>query len=235
MAGVLRVPLGRFLLADAIYAIPLVNLLFWLSYLLTDQVLEIFNKINEYRPLVVVAVLSAIAGALIQKYILSRPVSTGEPPHVPNIIAKPAVAVGHAVERVVERMTGRHLEKIPEPPPDGAADQEFGIRIGEGVEVSPVRSAEGSDISASAVASTASPVPNAAACPMIAAEGVVPSALATNDGINTHPAVDGTAAATEPSWNHAIRPPSEPDPLNPAAQELGHDQTAIVPRQQATA
>src|SRR4051812_30970850 len=31
MAGVLRVPLGRFMLADAIYAIPLVNILFWLS------------------------------------------------------------------------------------------------------------------------------------------------------------------------------------------------------------
>ena len=55
MAGVLRVPLGRFLLADAIYAIPLVNVMFWLSYLLTDQMLVIFNKINEYKPLVIVA------------------------------------------------------------------------------------------------------------------------------------------------------------------------------------
>ena len=58
MAGVLRVPLGRFLLADGLYAIPGVNLLFWVSYMLTDQVLEIFNKINEYRPVVVAFVLS---------------------------------------------------------------------------------------------------------------------------------------------------------------------------------
>jgi hypothetical protein len=50
MAGVLRVPLGRFLLADGLYAIPGVNLLFWISYLLTDQVLEIFNRIDAYRP-----------------------------------------------------------------------------------------------------------------------------------------------------------------------------------------
>src|SRR4051812_38693541 len=115
MAGVLKVPLGRFLLADAIYAIPLVNVLFWLAYFLTDQVLVIFNRINEYRPLVVVAVLSGVVGALIQKYVLSRPVSTGEPPHVPSVIAKPAVAVGHAVEKVVEKavetVTGRHHEK----------------------------------------------------------------------------------------------------------------------------
>ena len=133
MAGVLRVPLGRFLLADAIYAIPLVNVLFWLAYFLTDQVLVIFNKINAYKPLVVVAVLSGIAGALIQKYVFSRHVSTGEAPHVPSILSKPAVAVGHAVEKAVEKavetVTGRHHDKPHEVPPTdgGAADQEFGI------------------------------------------------------------------------------------------------------------
>jgi membrane protein DedA with SNARE-associated domain len=108
MAGVLRVPFGRFLFADAIYAIPMVNVLFWISYMLTDQVLVIFNKINEYRPLVVVAILSGVAGALIQKYILGRHVSTGEPPHMPAIISKPAGAVAHAIESAVEKVTGRH-------------------------------------------------------------------------------------------------------------------------------
>ncbi|MBP3955229.1 DedA family protein [Gemmata sp. G18] len=138
MAGVLRVPLGRFLLADAIYAIPLVNIIFWLSYFLTDQVLLIFNKINEYKPLVIVAILSGIAGAMIQKYVFGRHVSTGEPPHVPTIIAKPAVAMGHvvgqAVEMAVDTVTGRHHDKPHEgapAAPDGAADQEFGIRVQE--------------------------------------------------------------------------------------------------------
>lgn len=136
MAGVLRVPLGRFMLADAIYAVPLVNVLFWLSYFLTDQVLYIFKRIEEYKPLVVVAILSGIAGALIQKYIVSRHVSTGEPPHVPDIIAKPAVAAAHAVEKVVEKavdtVTGRHHDKPTDAPPAaGAADAEFGIRVQE--------------------------------------------------------------------------------------------------------
>jgi len=39
IAGMLRVPLGRFLIADGLYAIPGVNILFWLAYLLTDQIL----------------------------------------------------------------------------------------------------------------------------------------------------------------------------------------------------
>lgn len=106
MAGVLRVPLTRFLLADGLYAIPGVNLLFWLAYLLTDQMIQVVNKLEEYRPLVMVSILSAVAGALVQKYVLTRKVSTGEPPHVPPVIAKPAGAVAHAVEVAVEKAVG---------------------------------------------------------------------------------------------------------------------------------
>ncbi len=113
MAGVLRVPFTRFLIADGIYAIPGVNLLFWLAYMLTDQVLVIFKVINAYRPLVVVSVLSAIAGALVQKYVLNRRVSTGSPPEVPKLISKPAEVVAHAVGAAVEKVTHRHhLEKM---------------------------------------------------------------------------------------------------------------------------
>lgn len=132
MAGVLRVPLARFLLADGLYAIPGVNLLFWLSYALTDQVMEVFKQVEKYRPLVMVAILSAVAGALLQKYVFGRKVSTGEPPHVPPVIAVPAGAVVHAVEMAVEKVTHRgeraekaekekaekaEKEKAQEPPP----------------------------------------------------------------------------------------------------------------------
>lgn len=118
MAGVLRVPLKRFLIADAVYAIPLVNLLFWLAYMLTDQVLEVFKQIQkvqeQYRSLVYVAVLSGIAGALIYKYLLSRQVSTGDPPHVPQIISKPAGVLGQVFESAVDKVTGRHHGEHPE-------------------------------------------------------------------------------------------------------------------------
>jgi membrane protein DedA with SNARE-associated domain len=136
-AGVLKVPVARFMLADAIYAIPLVSIMFWSAYILTDQVLEIFNQLNAYRPLVISHLMAGIVGALVYKYVFSRPVSTGEAPHVPNIIAKPAVAAAHAVEKVMERavetVTGRHHEKPhgEQSQHDGAAEQEFGIRTQE--------------------------------------------------------------------------------------------------------
>jgi membrane protein DedA with SNARE-associated domain len=127
IAGALRVPLGRFLLADGLYAIPGVNLLFWLAYLLTDQVVEIVKKLEQYRPLVVVLVLSGVVGALIQKYAFNRKVSTGDPPHVPQIISRPAEAVVHVVEKAAEAVVHAahvgHRHDTPEdPPPDPASD-----------------------------------------------------------------------------------------------------------------
>jgi membrane protein DedA with SNARE-associated domain len=113
MAGVLRVPFGRFLLADGLYAIPGVNLLFWLAYFLTDQVLVVFNKVNEYRPLVAVGVLSAVVGILIYKFVVARPVAVGDPVHVPELVKKPAEAVAHMVDHVVESVTHRHHADKP--------------------------------------------------------------------------------------------------------------------------
>jgi membrane protein DedA with SNARE-associated domain len=125
MAGVLRVPFGRFMLADAIYAVPMVNVLFWLSYMLTDQVLAIFNQINAYRPLVISHLLAGVVGALLYKYVFARHVSTGDPPHVPKIISKPAGAIGHAVESAVEKVTGRHQLADGEQPESGNGEAEM--------------------------------------------------------------------------------------------------------------
>jgi membrane protein DedA with SNARE-associated domain len=132
VAGMLRVPLGRFVLADAVYAVPLVSLLFWLAYFLSDQVLDIYNKVLAYRPIIISHLLAAVIGALLYKYAFARNVLTGEAPHVPDILSGPAVAAAHAVEKVMDSVTGRHHEKAHEgPPPDGAAEQEFGIRTQE--------------------------------------------------------------------------------------------------------
>lgn len=138
MAGIMRVPLTQFVIADAIYAIPLVNALFWTSYLLTDQMLEMFNKVKEYETLLAVAVLSMIAGIFIYKYVVGKRVSTGETEKVPTVISKPVDVieqavekavekVEHAVEKAVETVTGHHREEKEKEPGDrepGAAEKE---------------------------------------------------------------------------------------------------------------
>ncbi|CAN5486233.1 hypothetical protein BH11PLA2_BH11PLA2_34260 [soil metagenome] len=131
MAGVLRVPLARFLLADGLYAVPGVSTLFFLAYFLTDQVLEVFSKIDQYRPLVVVAVLSAIAGVFLYRFISSRKVATGTHSEVPMLnrpmemvtevatqaVEKTAAAAAHTVEKAIDVVTHRSHDKPPEPPP----------------------------------------------------------------------------------------------------------------------
>lgn len=122
MAGVVRFPFRKFMMADAIYAIPGVNLLFWTSYLLTDQVLVLFYKLNEYKTLVASHLLAALAGALVTRYLINRRVSTGEPPQVPNIISKPAEAIGHAAayaaHKVANVARGLHDSTSPDAKPE---------------------------------------------------------------------------------------------------------------------
>ncbi|MEZ6139733.1 MAG: DedA family protein [Zavarzinella sp.] len=105
-AGMIRMPFYRFLLADGIYAIPGVNLLFWLGYWFTNQFLEILHKIENYRPIVIACVLSALAGVLLY-HVLKRKVTTGDPEEIPVI-----------GRRVAEISHHRHLEHLHEEHPE---------------------------------------------------------------------------------------------------------------------
>jgi membrane protein DedA with SNARE-associated domain len=104
-------PFRRFLFADALYAIPGVNLLFWLSYWFTDQFIRAFNKVEGNRPIVMAVILAAIAGSYLFSF-LKRRVATGDPMDIP-IVGKQVAELGH------------HLHRNPdEPPPGDLGDNE---------------------------------------------------------------------------------------------------------------
>jgi membrane protein DedA with SNARE-associated domain len=92
-AGIVKLPFRKFLLADAIYAIPGVNLIFWLAYWLTDTFMELLYKVESYRDLAIIAILSFIAG-FITAYFVRRPVSTGSPEELP-VLGKQVVTIGN--------------------------------------------------------------------------------------------------------------------------------------------
>jgi len=106
-AGIVKLPFRKFILADAIYAIPGVNLVFWLAYWLTDTFMELLHKVQSYRELAVIAILSFIAGFITATFV-RRPVSTGSPEDLP-VLGKPVVSIANP--------------PVPEPapgqPPDG--------------------------------------------------------------------------------------------------------------------
>ena len=127
MAGVMRLPFRRFLLADGIYAIPGVNLLFWLAYWFTDQfqkaVEKVEGKVEGNRPIVVVSVvLAAISGVLAYQYLFKRKVTTGDPKDLP-VIGKQVATLTHqlhagSLKREEEALSSPAGDSDPAPPAD---------------------------------------------------------------------------------------------------------------------
>ncbi|HKA06100.1 MAG TPA: VTT domain-containing protein [Gemmataceae bacterium] len=92
-AGIVRLPFRKFLLADVIYAIPGVNLIFWLAYWLTDSFINLLNRLAPIRELVLVSILSFIAGFIAATFV-RRPVATGSPEDLP-VLGKPVVSIAN--------------------------------------------------------------------------------------------------------------------------------------------
>jgi membrane protein DedA with SNARE-associated domain len=98
MAGVVRLPLTRFLLADGLYAIPGVTLLFTLAYWFTDTMLDYVNRfesqVGSVKPYLIVGGIAALGCWLLYEY-LKRRVVTGDPKEVP-LIGEKVIKPPHA-------------------------------------------------------------------------------------------------------------------------------------------
>jgi membrane protein DedA with SNARE-associated domain len=97
-AGTMRLPLKRFLLADGIYAIPGVSLLFFLAFWFTnsfrDLVMRAEEKVVQWRPILVLAAVVAVTVYFII-HVYRKPVSTGDPKELPLIGNQVAARIDH--------------------------------------------------------------------------------------------------------------------------------------------
>jgi membrane protein DedA with SNARE-associated domain len=86
-AGITHVPLAKFLLADALYAIPGVTILFFLGWAFTDRLnYGLINEgINRVHSILILVALIAVAGYFAYRF-LRRPVVTGGPEEMPRIV-----------------------------------------------------------------------------------------------------------------------------------------------------
>ena len=92
MAGINRLPVRKFLLADGLYAIPGVSALFFLAYVFTDQFVDLVRKLDAVKPQIIMCLIAGIAGYLI-RFFQEHPVSTGDPEDVPVIGQKLATTL----------------------------------------------------------------------------------------------------------------------------------------------
>jgi membrane protein DedA with SNARE-associated domain len=95
-AGIMRLSFAKFVIADGIYAIPGVSLLFFLSYWFGDQFRDLVERAEKdlriVRPLLILLAIAAVAGFLAYHF-LRRPVAIGDPEEFP-IIGKVAAKIG---------------------------------------------------------------------------------------------------------------------------------------------
>jgi membrane protein DedA with SNARE-associated domain len=95
-AGLTRLPLSRFLLADGIYAIPGVSLLFLLGWYFGELVVDVIrDDFAKVKNVVIVVVVLAVVGYFVYR-LLRRPVITGDPKEMPRLVEQ----VTHTLEQV---------------------------------------------------------------------------------------------------------------------------------------
>jgi membrane protein DedA with SNARE-associated domain len=85
-AGITRVPLTRFLIADGIYAVPGVSLLFFLGYWFTEGMVSLIENEGETVKYVIVLVVILIVAVYFAYRYFRTPVVTGDPEEMPPIV-----------------------------------------------------------------------------------------------------------------------------------------------------
>lgn len=97
-AGTMRVPYWRFVLADTVYAIPGIGLLFFLAFWFGAKIMKVVEnanaRVHEFQPYIILAVIAAIAGYFIYHFY-RRPIATGDPKDIPIIGDQVAAKIAH--------------------------------------------------------------------------------------------------------------------------------------------
>jgi membrane protein DedA with SNARE-associated domain len=108
-AGITKMPIMHFLLADGVYAIPGVSILFFLGYWFTDSIIDLVQKESEYaKPIIVVVVLAGIGLYVVYRF-WRKPMVTGNPKEMPPIVGQ----VTTAAESMAEKVAVKVMQRLP--------------------------------------------------------------------------------------------------------------------------
>jgi membrane protein DedA with SNARE-associated domain len=99
-AGMTRLPVSRFLLADGLYAIPGVSVLFFLGYWFGGSMLDfIKGPFEQAKSVIVILVIIAVVGYFVYR-AMRQPGVTGQPSEMPPLVEQ----VTHRLEQVTSKL-----------------------------------------------------------------------------------------------------------------------------------
>jgi membrane protein DedA with SNARE-associated domain len=108
-AGLTRLPLTKFLLADGLYAIPGVSLLFFLGWWFTDSMIDfIQGPFEKAKTLIAIAVIVAVVAYIVYR-MLRKPAVTGDPHEMPQLVEQ--------VTQKLEKVTSKIIHPMGSPQP----------------------------------------------------------------------------------------------------------------------
>ncbi|MBI3822245.1 MAG: DedA family protein [Planctomycetes bacterium] len=114
-AGIAKLPLTQFLLADGIYAIPGVSLLFFLGYWSADTIIELIEAESRYvKPILVLVVIGGVAIYFVYHF-WKKPVVTGNPTEMPPFVGPVTEKLEEVAESMAEKVADTVLPRSMHP------------------------------------------------------------------------------------------------------------------------
>jgi len=112
-AGLTRLPLARFLVADGIYAVPGVSILFTLGYFFTEHMVNLINRdVEKIKSIVILVVILGVAGYFLYRF-LRRPMVTGDPTEVPKLVEQVQHTFEQVTTKIIHPLGGGQAEQAP--------------------------------------------------------------------------------------------------------------------------
>jgi membrane protein DedA with SNARE-associated domain len=116
-AGVMRVSFARFVIADGLYAIPGVSLLFFLAFWFGDQfrdlILAAEGRVQSARPLLILLGLGAVALYLVYHF-LRHPIATGDPREEIPVIGEQVTKIIGPPDQAPETSSASPAAAVPD-------------------------------------------------------------------------------------------------------------------------
>jgi membrane protein DedA with SNARE-associated domain len=109
-AGMTKLPLARFLLADGLYAIPGVSLLFFLGYWFADSMVEFV----QVKSIIVIPIIVIVIGYFTYR-ALKKPGVTGDPTEMPPLVEQVTHKLEQVTTKIMHPISGHHALPPEEP------------------------------------------------------------------------------------------------------------------------
>jgi membrane protein DedA with SNARE-associated domain len=116
-AGLIRLPLLTFILADAIYAVPGVSLLFALGFWVGDSIIGMVKHAEHVKFWITVVIAALIVLYMAYRF-LRKPVVTGDPKEMPPVVGPVTRNIEGATTKTLHSITHHHAAKAPEHGPE---------------------------------------------------------------------------------------------------------------------